>query len=272
MGKWDATTYEGKDTILRVVREEAAKTFELVADRDSWDRSTACARWTTRDVVGHLVDTTEGYFTAFDAARTHTDAGPAFSLPMMSRVAGDRAIEFRTNTQEEMLDRLHTDFNKIMELLSSIGPEDWTGLIVTHPYMGPVPAFFYAAGQLMDYAVHSWDIREGAGRAHAMSGDAADLLVPFMFVLWQSTLKPDADKSPFQVGVRVLGGHNAGNTRVSISADGMTYEQADLDGLPCVLEFDAAGMVLTAFGRCRTGTVRGDQALAERFLNLFYRI
>jgi hypothetical protein len=39
-----------------------------------------------------------------------------------------------------------------------------------------------------------------------------------------------------------------------------------------VLEFDAAGLVLTTFGRCRTGTVRGDQTLAERFLNLFYRI
>ena len=35
--------------------------------------------------------------------------------------------------------------------------------MVTHPYMGPVPAFFYAAGQLMDYGVHSWDIREGSG-------------------------------------------------------------------------------------------------------------
>lgn len=272
MGKWDATTYEGKETILRVVREEARKTFELVADRDSWERSTACSRWTTRDVVGHLVDTTEGYFAAFDAARSHSDAGPAFSLAVMNQVAGDRAIEFRASTQEEMLERLRTDFDKIMELLSGIGPDDWTGLMVTHPYMGPVPAFFYAAGQLMDYAVHSWDIREGAGHAHAMSGDAADLLIPFMFVLWQSTLDPDADKSPFQIGVRVLGGHNAGDTRVSISPDGMTYEQADLDGLPCVLEFDAAGMVLTTFGRCRTGTVRGDQALATRFLNLFHRI
>ena len=272
MGQWDATTYEGKDTILRVVRDEAEKMFELVADRDNWERSTACARWTTRDVVGHLVDTTEGYFAAFDAARSHNDAGPAFSLAVMSQVAGDRAIEFRKSTQAEMLERLRTDFDKVMELLAGVGPDDWTGLIVTHPYMGPVPAFFYAAGQLMDYTVHSWDVREGIGREHAMSGDAADLLVPFMFVLWQSTLKPDADKSPFQLGVRVLGGHNAGETRVSISPDGMACEPGELDDLPCVLEFDAAGMVLTTFGRCRTGTVRGDQAIADRFLNLFYRI
>jgi hypothetical protein len=39
-----------------------------------------------------------------------------------------------------------------------------------------------------------------------------------------------------------------------------------------VLEFDAASLVLTAFGRCNTGTVRGDAAIADRFLNLFFRI
>ena len=31
--------------------------------------------------------------------------------------------------------------------------------------MGPLPAFFYPAFQLMDYGVHSWDIRQGTGRA-----------------------------------------------------------------------------------------------------------
>ena len=31
-------------------------------------------------------------------------------------------------------------------------------------------------------------------------------------------------------------------------------------------------MVLTAFGRINCGTVRGDRDLADRFLNLFYRI
>lgn len=272
MGTWDATTYEGKDTILRVVRDQAEKMFDLVADADAWDRNTACARWTTRDIVGHLVDTTEGYFAAFDAARSNQDRSAEFSLPQMSKVAGDRAIAFRDLTQDQMLERLRTDFDKMMELLDGIGPDDWSGLLVTHAYMGPVPAFFYAAGQLMDYAVHSWDIREGLGREHAMSGDAADLLVPFMFVLWQSTVKSDADKTPFEIGVRVFGGHNAGETRMSISPDGMTYAPGDLDDLPCVLEFDAAGLVLTTFGRCRAGTVRGDEESADRFLNLFYRI
>ena len=60
--------------------------------------------------------------------------------------------------------------------------------------------------------------------------------------------------------------------RVSISPDGMTYEPGSVDDLPSVLEFDAGSLVLTAFGRYNTGTFRGDRAIAERFLNLFFRI
>jgi uncharacterized protein (TIGR03083 family) len=272
MGVWDATTYEGKETILRVVRQQADKLFAMVADPEVWDRGTACDRWSTRDVVGHLVDTIEGYFVAFDAARSHTEPAPPHGLPAMSRLAGDGAIAFRDASQAEMLERLHTDFAKVMELLEGIGPDDWTGLMVTHAYMGPVPAYMFAAGQLMDFGVHPWDIDEGSGRAHAMDGDVADLLVPFMFVLWQYTIREDADRSPFELGLRVLGGHNAGDFRFGITPEGMTYEAGAVDDLPCVLEFDAGSLVLTSFGRCNTGTVRGDGAIADRFLNLFFRI
>ena len=39
-----------------------------------------------------------------------------------------------------------------------------------------------------------------------------------------------------------------------------------------VLEFDPASCILTAYGRINGGTVRGDTALADRFLNLCFRI
>jgi hypothetical protein len=158
-----------------------------------------------------------------------------------------------------------------MGILQPMGPEEWSGFIVPHFYMGPVPAFFYAAGQLMDYAVHSWDIRQGSGRAHGLSGDAADLLVPFMFVLWQSTIRQDADLTPFRLGITVTG-RNAGSYRIDVSDQGMSYEQGDLSDLPTVIDFDAGSLVLTTFGRSNAGTVRGDQDIADRYLNLFFRI
>ncbi len=150
----------------------------------------------------------------------------------------------------------------MMGILEPLSAEEWGGLIVPHFYMGPVPAFIYAAGQLMDYGVHTWDIRQGSGLAHALSADAADLLVPFMFIIWQSTIRADADLSPFSLGITVTG-RNAGDTRVSISDAGMAYEPGYISDLPAVIEFDPGSMVLTAFGRVNGGTASGDQAVGQ---------
>jgi uncharacterized protein (TIGR03083 family) len=271
MGEWNAMTYEGKPTILRVVREEAERFFHLAGSDGAWDRSTPCEGWSTRDVVAHIVDTTEGYFRSFDAARGAGDAPEPWGLPAMHEKVNEYASALRGASQSELLQRLRDDFDKMQQILEALGPEEWTGLMVTHAYMGPVPAFFYAAGQLMDYAVHSWDLRQGSGRAHALSGDAADLLVPFMFAIWQGTVRPEAVGEPFEVGIRVSG-RNGGDYRVSLGGDGLTYAPGEIEDLPARIEFDAGSMVLTAFGRCNAGTVRGDRDLAERFLNCFFRI
>ena len=150
--------------------------------------------------------------------------------------------------------------------------QDWTGLVVPHFYMGPLPAFFYPAFQLMDYGVHSWDIRQGTGRAHGLSGDVADLLVPFMFVLWQATAAVADGAEPSELGVRITTGANAGDTVMRVGPEGLSYESGDLSAVSTVIEFDPSSFVLTAFGRCNAGTVRGDAAAAENFLNLFFRI
>lgn len=271
MSEWNAMTYEGKDTILRVVRNEAERFFALAERPEAWEAPTACEGWTTRDLVAHIVDTTEGYFRAFDAARGSGEETAPHGLAAMSRMVDEAATSFRGVPQAEMMDRLRTDFDKMQEILDPIGPEDWTGFMVSHPYMGPVPAFFYAAGQLMDYGVHSWDIREGSGQAHGLSGDVADLLVPFMFAIWQGTVRTESVTEPFTIGVRVSG-RNAGDYRISVSSEGLTYEEGEIESLPTRIEFDAGSLVLTAFGRTNGGTVRGDMPVAERYLNLFFRI
>ena len=271
MSEWNPMSYEGKDTILRVVRREADEMFALAGQPGAWDAPTACESWRVRDVIGHIVDTTEGYFRAFDTARAGTEAPAPHGLAVMHERAGRSGQEFGAESQQELLSRARTDLDKMMGILEPLTADEWTGMMVTHAYMGPVPAFVYAGGQLMDYGVHTWDIRQGSGRAHALSADAADLLVPFMFIIWQSTIRPDADLSPFSIGIRVSG-RNAGDTRVSISDAGMSYEPGSIDDLPAMLEFDPGSMVLTAFGRVNGGTASGDTALADRFLNLVFRI
>jgi hypothetical protein len=98
------------------------------------------------------------------------------------------------------------------------------------------------------------------------------LLVPFMFGIWAATIRTTSQIEPFEIGVRITTGPNAGGTRISVSPDGMTYEQKDVSDLPAVVEFDPGSFVLTAFGRFNGGTVRGDKALADSFLGMFFRI
>jgi hypothetical protein len=123
----------------------------------------------------------------------------------------------------------------------------------------------------MDYCVHGWDVREGLGMPHFLSADVADLLVPFMFVLWQATTDTSRlTGGDLDVAVRVSG-RNAGTYRVKVTEEGMTYEPGS-DDAPVLLDFDPASLVLTAFGRTRSGTPYGDLDAARRFAGLFFRI
>jgi uncharacterized protein (TIGR03083 family) len=253
-----------------VVRREAEALFEMAAN-GPWTGKTACTEWETRDIVGHLIDVTESYFTGFDTARS----GATFGDPLGVRVMQDRldegAKEHRRLSQAAAVDRLRTDFAKVMEIFEALTADEWGGLIVPHKYMGPLPAFFYPVFQLMDYGVHGWDIRQGTGRAHSLLGDTADLLAPFMFILWQATTEVPDDMDAYAVGVRVSG-RNAQDYLVNVTVDGLKYAQEDVSGLPAVIEFDPGSLVLTAFGRVNAGTIRGDRAVADQFLNSFFRI
>lgn len=271
-GKWDATTWAGRDTILRVVKEQAAGFYELAEVPQNWESPTASGHWQVRDLVGHLVDTTEGYLERFKVTREGGTPDAISGLDQMSLKADERSSVHRDLPREELLARAHTAFDTAMKMFEDLTEDEWGNLIVTHGYMGPLPAWFYPVGQLMDYGVHSWDIREGLSMEHFLSADVADLLVPFMFVVWQATCDPSKrGDDDLQVGIKVSG-RNAGNFRVTCNADGLAYEPGDIDDLPVRLEFDSASLVLTAFGRVRAGTAYGDLDMAHRFGGLFFRM
>jgi uncharacterized protein (TIGR03083 family) len=270
--QWDATNYAAKDNLLRVVREEAENFFALVEVPENWESPTTSGHWQVRDLVGHLVDTTEGYLQRFETTRAGTPAEGLAPLTEMASTADKRALELRKVPREELLARLHDDFGQAIKMFEQVNDQDWGGFMVTHAYMGSLPAFFYPIGQLMDYGVHGWDVREGLQMAHFMSPDAADLLVPWMFVLWQATTDTSRlHGGDLDVAVRVSG-RNGGTYRVKVTSDGMAYEPGSPEGAQVVIDFDPASLVLTAFGRARSGTPYGDQDAARRFASLFFRI
>jgi uncharacterized protein (TIGR03083 family) len=268
---WNFMDPASQDRVLTVIRRDADDFFALVSDPARWQARTACEGWEVRDVVGHMIDATEGYFPGWEAAHTGAATPEPLGLTGMAARCDANAKAFRSLSQDEAIARLRADFDQLMVAFEKLDNESWSGLIVSHPYMGPLPAMFFAIFQLVDYAVHGWDIRQGTDAPHGLGGDSADLLVPLMFVLWQATTDASSVTEPFSVGVRVTG-LNGGDVRIDVSPEGLQYAPGAIDDLPVIIDFDAASFVLTAYGRMNAGTVRGDAALASRLRSLFFAV
>jgi len=272
MGEWQFLDPASRGNLMEAWERESEGMFELAADPDRWEAPTGAGHWEVRDVIGHLIDTTETYFIGFDTALGKGEGPENLGLRDMALNVNKGAQAFRDTPQSELLARLKDDRDQMMGIAGDLTDDEWSEMLVPHKYMGQLPAPFYPLFQVVDYGVHSWDIREGTGMAHALDGDTADILVPLAFVLWQSTPDAPTETEPYTIGVEVTSGRNAGKHRVSLSPEGLTVEEGELDDLPAVIELDAATIVLTSYGRINAGTIRGDREVADRFLNSFFRI
>lgn len=270
--EWDATNYASKSNLLRVVREAADAFFDLAEAPENWQMPTAAGHWQVRDIVAHILDTTDGYLERFEVTRNGGTAEAVAPLTEMAINADRRALAMRDMPRDELLSRLHDSFGRAIKMFEDLTEDEWGNFMVVHAYMGPVPAFFYPIGQIMDYGVHAWDIREGLKTEHFLSPDIADFLVPFMVMTWKFTCDTSRlGGDDLDIAVRVSGRLPL-TYRFSVTNEGMEYEPGSADGAQCVIDFDASSLVLTAFGRTRAGTPTGDLDAARRFANLFFRI
>ena len=269
---WDFQNPASKDRLLGVLQREIDEMSELAAEPTRWHALTACEGWELRDMVGHLVAETEGYLSAFEIARRGgAGAREPVGVAGMAEASDAAARAFRDVPRDELLERLRDNNDRLMQEFESLSDADWSGLMVPERYFGPLPAMIVVEGILGGLTVHVWDVREGLGARHAIAGDAADLLVPFVYLLWSATADTTSVDSPYAIGIRTTG-QNGGDTRFDVSDQGLRFAPGDLDECAATLEFDPGTLVLTAYGRVNAGTVRGDRQLASSFRSLFVSI
>ena len=265
---------EGKDHLLRVVRQERAKFYDLIdsATDETWKTATPCTEWEIRDQVGHLVDVTEGYIERFALARAKQPFPDGLGLPGMAEMLDTGSKRFRSTSRTQLITRLKESSAKLFETFDALTPEQWTGELIPHVYMGPLPTMIYPAFQLIDYSVHGWDIRAGLGDMQPLSDEAANALMPYMFIVLQVTVDAEQAKG-FDAtwGVRVSG-DQGGSWKLQLKDGKLTYEEARVAGLPVVFNFDPNDWVLTAYQRFPGGAAIGDRALAYRIRRLFFKI
>lgn len=267
--------YRGKDTVLDVIRAESAKFFDIVDNPQDWNVQTRCTEWEVRDMVGHMLDVTEGYLSRWELARQGQAAGTA-GLLVMADSLNQHAQAFRSLPRVEAIARLKTDYGKMMDIFQKLTPDEWSNFVVMHPYMGPLPAFFYTGFHVMDYGVHTWDMKWGLGEKDAKLDErTAGVLVPYMMLaLLPSTVDQETAKGlDIQVGI-VVDGEWGGKWKVTVKDGKFSSEGTDnLDGVQATFHFKhPSDFVLTAFQRFPGGEASGDPKVINEFRNLFFRI
>ena len=266
--------YSSKNLVLDVVRTERENFYQIIDQPQNWESPTRSGHWQVRDLVGHLIDVTEGYLTRWDMARRGEEAQP-LGLLVMAQELDRVALTYRNLPREETIARLKASSDRLMSIFDSLTADQWGGFNVTHVFMGPLPMFFYPAFQIMDYGVHTWDMRQGLGQTGATVDErAAGVLVPYMFILMQYTVDQESAKGVEATYGIVVDGDWGGKWRVDVKDGQFSYAPTDdVATLPAVFHFRTASeFVLTAFQRIEGGEASGDPAVIAKARHLFFRI
>ncbi len=264
---------EGKPVVMDTLRRDRQKFFDLVEDPKNWNVQTRCTEWEVRDLVGHMIDVTEGYLERWEAARAERETG-ALGLQVMGEKLNDRALEFRSLPRDEALNRLKRDSEEVMGIFDGLTGSEWTGFLVTHPYMGPVPAGFYPAFQIMDYGIHPYDIEYGLGNKLAeIDETTAGILIPYCHIIMQYTVDQESAAGLDAVYGFEVSGPWGGKWRATVK-DGQwsaETETGSFEGCEALFKFTPSDFVLTVFGRFPGGAATGDPAVIEGVRRLFFR-
>jgi uncharacterized protein (TIGR03083 family) len=270
-GRVNVGEYAGKEFLLNLDRAERAEFYKLL-DEAPWEGKTASGHWQTRDLCGHMIDVTEGYLERFAMARAGKEAPPPLGLPIMAKKLDEGATRFRSLSKADAIARLKSASDQMFEIFDGLDEKSWSGEIVNHAFMGPLPAYFFAAFQLLDYSIHGWDAKAGLGRDEKLSDAAAVTLIPFMMIVLQYTVDAQraADlKAKFGIEITGPGG---GSWTVDVEGTSVAIAEGSTEGRQTVFTFEPSDFCLSIYQRMRGGTVSGDATIGERIRDLLFKI
>lgn len=266
--------FSAKETVLDVVRNERANFFALIDNPANWNVQTRCDAWEVRDIVGHMIDVTEGYLSRWEMAHKGEPAD-AVGLEIMGARLNENAQAFRRLSRDEAIARLKTASDRMLAIFDALDAQAWSDFLVTHPYMGPLPTFFYPAFHVMDYGVHTWDMRWGLGEKNAQLDErTAGVIVPYMFILMQYTVDQASVKGlDIEYSIKVDGSWG-GQWHVHVKDGQYVATPAEqLTGTQALFHFqNASDFVLTTYQRFPGGETSGDPEVVEQVRHMFFGI
>lgn len=267
--------YGSKDVVLDVLRTERAKFYDVIDNPKNWYVDTRCEGWQVRDLVGHMIDVSEGYLTNWDLALEGKEAPPPLGWVIMATKLNEGALAFRSLSREEAIARLKAASAELMRRFDALSEDEWYNYQFSHPFSGPLPTMFYAPFQIMDYGVHSWDMRWGLGEKDARLDErTAGVLVPYMFIIWQYSVDQEAAEGVDMTYAIIIDGEWGGQWKATVKDGQFNYEETeDLSDVEATFHYPhPSDMVLTTYQRIQGGETSGDPEVIDKAYNVFFKI
>ena len=126
--------YNSKDVVLDVVRTERDKFYDVIDKPENWNVDTRCEGWQVRDMVGHMIDVTEGYLARWDMARKG-ELPQGRGLVVMADSLNKGALALRNLPRDEAITRFKSASNKLMATFDKLTEQEWSGFNVAHAFM-----------------------------------------------------------------------------------------------------------------------------------------
>lgn len=266
--------YSSKDVVLDVVRTERGRFYDVIDNPDNWYVDSRCEGWQVRDLVGHMIDVSEGYLNRWDMAQKG-EYPQGLGWTIMADELNKGALALRTLSRDEAITRLKAASDRLMAHFDSLSEDEWSNFMVSHVFSGPTPAFCYPAFQIMDYGVHTWDMHWGLGDKDARLDErTAGVLIPYMFIIWQYSVDQEAAKGvDITYGVKV-DGEWGGQWKATVKDGQFNYQQTDdLSDAQAIFHFKhPSDMVLTTYQRFQGGEATGDPDVIQKARSVFFHI
>ena len=123
--------FSSKDVVLDVVRTERSRFFDVVNNPANWYVDSRCEGWQVRDLVGHMIDVTEGYLGRWDLANQGKTAPDALGWVVMASKLNEGALAFRKLSRDEAIARLKTASDKLMAHFEALDDDAWNNFMVS---------------------------------------------------------------------------------------------------------------------------------------------
>lgn len=267
--------FGSKDVVLDVLRAERNQFYEVMEKPDYWNVDTRCEGWQVRDLVGHMIDVSEAYLDRWEMAKTGQEAPAGLGWQVMASKLNEGALSHRALSREEAIQRLRSASDRLLTTFENLSEDEWSNFMVSHVFSGPVPAFCYPAFQIMDYGVHSWDMRWGLGdKDSRLDERTAGVLLPYMFIIWQYSVDQEAAEGvDIEYGIQV-DGEWGGQWKATIKDGQFNYEPVDdLSDVETVFHYEhPSDLVLTTYQRMQGGTATGDPEVIDKARSVFFSI